>query len=491
MTVAMDAAADGVINGIATAPVMVLDGQTMPAAKVQLQIGKQTATSYSDASGHYQVQMPMREGTYQVKVKAQDVRGKVETAAMTSQMGDAVLAWEATTVEVVRNDIGNVGLASRTLAMVSGAVYDAVNDVERTGSVYKFDVQAPAGASASAAAAEAAYAVLSGLDPAMLPLLEVIMAQSTAALGDGPAVRAGLQVGLEVGQDMLAWRANDGSAQDVPYTPGTAPGAWRPTPPTYEVAWGPNWGQVNTFGVTSSISNFQPPPPPALNSAAYAAAYDQVKSLGAINSKTRTPYQTQTGVFWSYDALSTGTPVVHFQEIAEEVALQRHDTMTQNARMFGLVDVAMGDAGIAAWTAKYTYNRWRPITAIQLASTDGNSATTADATWQPLGSPGGPGQPNFTPPFPSYVSGHATFGGALFSTLADFYGTDKVHFTLTSDQLPGVTRSYSSFTQASLENAGSRIDLGLHFSFDETAGMAVGTKIAQDIYANDMTVNPR
>jgi membrane-associated phospholipid phosphatase len=168
-----------------------------------------------------------------------------------------------------------------------------------------------------------------------------------------------------------------------------------------------------------------------------------------------------------------------------------HNNLTQDARMFGLVNLAMGDAGIAAWNAKYTYNRWRPITAIRLANTDGNPATVADPTWTPLGSPGNPGQPSFTPPFPSYVSGHATFGSALFTTLADFYGTNNVHFTLTSDELPGVTRSYTSFSQASYENAMSRIYLGLHFWFDESAGMTVGKAIATNVFDNDLTSSPK
>ena len=163
--------------------------------------------------------------------------------------------------------------------------------------------------------------------------------------------------------------------------------------------------------------------------------------------------------------------------------------MIQNARMFGLVNVAMGDAGIAAWTAKYTYNLWRPITAIRLADTDGNPATVADPTWTPLGAPGAPGTPSFTPPFPAYVSGHATFGSALFTVLAEFYGTDNVHFTIGSDELPGVTRSYSSFSQASMENGWSRIYLGLHYWFDETNGFALGASIAKDVVANVMTAN--
>ena len=234
---------------------------------------------------------------------------------------------------------------------------------------------------------------------------------------------------------------------------------------------------------------FLAPPPPALNSPAYAAALNQVESLGALNSTTRTADETQIGIFWSYDTVAMGTPIIRFEEVAESIALQMHNSMTQNARMFGLVNLAMGDAGIAAWDTKYTYNRWRPITAIPLADTDGNPATVADPTWTPLGSPNDPGQPSFTPPFPSYVSGHATFGSALFTTLAKFYGTNKVHFTLTSDLLPGVTRSYTSFSQASYENAISRIYLGIHFWFDETAGIKMGRQIANNVFSNVLTTN--
>jgi hypothetical protein len=322
----------------------------------------------------------------------------------------------------------------------------------------------------------------------MQPLLDATLAQSLATVPSQSARDEGVQVGQQVGQGILAWRANDGSSAIVPYVPGTAPGQWRPTPPTYQAAWGPEWGQVNTFAITKPASDFVAPPPPALSSPAYAKAFNQAKSVGALNSTTRTPDQTQIGIFWSYDTPAMGTPVIHYEQIAETIALQKHNSMTQNARLFGLVNLAMGDAGIAAWDTKYIYNRWRPITAIPLAGEDNNPATVADPTWQPLGSPNDPGQPSFTPPFPSYVSGHATFGQALFSTLTDFYHTNQIHFTLTSDVLPGVTRSYNSFSQASRENAISRIYLGIHFWFDETAGMTMGREVATNVFTNVMTV---
>jgi hypothetical protein len=452
-----------------------------------MHLGHTTMMGHSTASGHYQFKVREPAGTYVVKIKARDRAGQVSQAAMSVTKGDAVVAWIDTMIQVIKDDPANVGLASRTMAMVSGAVYDAVNDITHTGSVYKFDVHAPKGASPSAAASEAACTVLSSLDPSMQSLLDARLAQSLAAEPSASAAAAGVQVGRQVAQDMIAWRANDGSAAVVPYVPGTAPGQWRPTPPTYQVAWGPEWGQVEPFAIAKPASDFLAPPPPALNSPAYAAALNQVESLGALNSTTRTPDETQIAVFWSYDTPAMGTPVVRYEQVAETIALQKHNSLTQNARMFGLVNLVMVDAGIAAWDTKYVYNRWRPITAIPLADTDGNPATVADPTWTPLGSPGDPGQPNFTPPFPSYVSGHATFGNALFTTLADFYHTNDVHFTLTSDLLPGVTRSYTSFSQASYENAISRIYLGIHFWFDETVGIKMGRQIAQNVFTNVLT----
>jgi membrane-associated phospholipid phosphatase len=360
-------------------------------------------------------------------------------------------------------------------------VYDAVNDIERTHAVFKVDVKAPRWASPVAAASEAAYTVLSSLDPSSAPLLDATMAQSLAAVPAGPARAAGVAVGRKVAEGILSWRAKDGSAAVVPYVPGTAPGQWRPTPPDHTVAWGPEWGQVAPFAIAST-SAFLPPPPPALTSAAYAAALNQVQSLGAQNSTTRTPDETQAAIFWSYDWPSTGTPPVFYNQIVETIALQQQNTLAQDARLFGLVNVAMGDAAIVAWNAKYIYNFWRPITAIRLADTDGNPATAADPTWTPLGSLGAPGQPSYTPPFPAYVSGHATFGGAVFTVLANFYGTDRIPFTIGSGMMPGITRSFNSFSAAALENAWSRVWLGVHFAFDATEGLATGDAVGQAVF---------
>jgi hypothetical protein len=181
--------------------------------------------------------------------------------------------------------------------------------------------------------------------------------------------------------------------------------------------------------------------------------------------------------------------MVMFNEIAQSVALQKHNTLVENARMFALMNLAMGDAGIAAWDTKYIYDFWRPVTAIRQADTDGNDATTADANWTPLGMPGAP-LPNMTPPFPAYISGHSTFGAAAFKVLADFYGTDKVHFVVKSDELPGVTRTFDRFSDAAAENGMSRIYLGVHWSFDNEQGTKAGGAIGEYVFDHALRRRP-
>jgi hypothetical protein len=257
-------------------------------------------------------------------------------------------------------------------------------------------------------------------------------------------------------------------------------------------AWGPGWGLVDTFALISG-DQFLPPHPPAMTSAQYAASFNEVKALGGdgVNTPTsRTPEQTQIGNFWAYDRPGTGTPPALYNQVAQVIAANHNNTPVENARLFALVNLAQADAGITSWDCKYKEDLWRPITAIRRAGDDGNADTEADATWTPLGAPGnGSTIPNFTPPFPAYVSGHATFGAAAFRAVARFYGTDTMNFTLNSDELPGVTRSFTSLTQAAAENARSRIYLGIHWNFDDVEGRGLGVKVGDWVF--DHVARPR
>jgi hypothetical protein len=293
-----------------------------------------------------------------------------------------------------------------------------------------------------------------------------------------------------VARAILRLRQGDGSERNPSYSPATDPGHWGPDPlNSGQKALGAGWGQVRPFALASG-AQFRAAPPPALTSAEYAAAFDEVKQLGGDGIQTptnRTPEQTQIGLFWGYDGPGLGTPPRLYNQAVRTIALAQGNSVVRDARLFALVNIAMADAGIAAWDTKYTYDFWRPVAAIRAAGSDNNPTTVADPSWTPLGAPGDGIVPDFTPPFPAYTSGHATFGAAAFQVLADFYGRDDINFTLTSDEFDGVrrprvTRSYTSFSQAAEENGASRIYLGIHWPFDNTAGQAQGRSIADYVF---------
>ena len=217
----------------------------------------------------------------------------------------------------------------------------------------------------------------------------------------------------------------------------------------------------------ATSSQFRPPGPSALSSARYAADVNEVKQMGAATNSTRTADQTQIALFWA-DGAGTETPPGHWNSIAQDVAAAKGNTLEENARLFALLNLAMADAAICAWDAKYSFNFWRPVTAIRHADTDGNPATEPDRNWSSL---------IVTPPFPDYVSGHSTFSGAAATVLAIYYGTDQVSFTSSSDFLPGVHRSFNSFSAAAAEAAVSRLYGGIHFRFANEDGLHGGLAI--------------
>ena len=386
---------------------------------------------------------------------------------------DVVIDWNSTALQAIKVDKTPPPKASRALAILHVAIYDSVNGQTRTHEPYLVAGRAPRIASAEAAVSAAGRKVLVALYPAQQAAFDAAYATAIALIPDGPGKQAGIAWGENVARKILAARANDGADATVPYVVGTDPGDWQPTPPLFAPALLPQWPFVKPFAMTSG-AQFQPPPPPSLTSAMYAYDFSVVKELGELNSSKRTADQTAIARFWA-DGAGTVTPPGHWNVIARQVALQRATTLAQNARLFALLNIAEADAAICAWDAKYADNFWRPITAIRAAGTDGNPATDPDPAWAPLLT---------TPPFPEYVSGHSTFSGAAATVLADFFGSDLIPFSTTSEDLAGVTRSFASFWEAAEEAGLSRILGGIHFQSGNHLGLQSGARLGAYVTAN-------
>jgi hypothetical protein len=447
---------------------------------------------------------------------------------------DIVTDWNATFRHIAQDDgnnainLANPGWSTRAAAMANGAIYDVFQSFNHMNFPFLVNTSAPSGASLEAAVDQAAYEVLACAYPHEHAILSADYVARLDQVSDSPAKTLGMQFGHSIASAYIATRENDHARDSTPYTPGTLPGQWRPDPfhPTQQ-AWGPAWGSVTTFAIGSTAPFVNAlTPPPALNSPEYTAAFNQVKSYGVLNSTTRTADETQMGLFWGYDRATMGPPPVLFDRNLDDIAKQVGNTPAQNARMFAMASVAMADAAIAAWDAKFTKNYWRPVTAIHEAGNDGssyddgNSNTVGDVNWRPLGAPGP--DPNstaddFTPPFPSWTSGHATMGSAVYKSLELFFGTNNFSvaaaknglnsdgtFTLNSAEfgangVAGMTRQFSTFTQTGLpadldigsenspegENTLSRLYLGVHWIFDQRDGMTLGRSIADYVFAHN------
>jgi hypothetical protein len=405
------------------------------------------------------------------------------------------------------------GRSSRAMAIVHIAIFDTVNAIAGGYRSYTGLAPAPFGTSMNAAIAQAAHDTLVALFPSQIPGFNEALAADLDQIPDGRWKANGITLGRRAAAAILALRANDGSQHAEPrvgveFLTSNEPGKWRQDPISkIPLALGAYWNGVKPF-VLKTADQFRVPPPPRLDSSEYAAAFNEVKTLGGdgiVTPTERTAEQTQIGIYRAYDGTpSLCAPPRLYNQIALEIA-SRRTNVVDIARLLALINVAMADAGIAIWESKYAYNYWRPITGILEADEgtgptgggDGNPATTGDPTYSPLGAPASNlTGPNFTPPFPAYPSGHAGFGGALFETVRNFYGTDRISFSFVSDEFNGVTldnngntrplvsRSFSSLSQAEEENGQSRIYLGIHWEFDKTEGIAQGRRVADYVFKN-------
>ena len=383
-------------------------------------------------------------------------------AAQAGTKPDQVIQWNQSLLQV----LGTAGAQpatvhpTRSLAIVQIAVYDAVNAIDRSHRSYLQRIPAPRSASPGAAAAAAAHDAMLALFPSQKSVIDAKLADSLSQLGSGWRVQQGLEVGEQAAKQILAARADDGSTATPPvFTPGSGAGEYQLTPPNFQQPVFTHWANVKTFALRAA-DQFRPPPPPAVGSPRYNASFNEVKAFGELGSIVRSPDQTEQAKFWSPSVQSL------WNQIAETAGMSFHDSLAQNARLFALLDTSLADDVIAFYDAKYAYHFWRPVTAIRAAGT---------ADWTPLLT---------TPLDPSYPGAHAVISGSAAAVLRQFFGTDRLDFSLGSSGTPGVTRSFQSFSQAADEASESRIFAGAHFRFDLTAGAALGDQIADFVFDN-------
>jgi len=356
---------------------------------------------------------------------------------------------------------------ARSFAMVQGAVYDAVNAI--AGTPYEPYLVAPRtrpGDSTPAAVATAAYQVLLSILPAQADALRAQYDQSLAAVPDGPGERGGIAVGAAAAAAMIESRVDDGAFSDATWRVGTEPGQWRPTPPDF-LQVGAWYATLKPF-VIRDPGKFRTPGPPALTSAAYARDLNEVKAVGSATSTVRTPDQTDAAIWWDDYRMVEWA-------IKRQLATNHRLSSLQTARMFAMVDIAAADTLIACYQEKKFWSFWRPVTAIPLADTDGNPATTADPHWTPL---------RITAPSTEYPSGHACYTTSFATTLRQFFGRDNLTFSAHSAD-SGTTRHFDSLAEATAELLAARVWAGVHYRTAVVDGEQLARVVTRDVLSQE------
>jgi hypothetical protein len=350
--------------------------------------------------------------------------------------------------------------ATRTMAMVHTAMFDAVNSIEQRYAPYRVKEVAPAGSSSEAAGVAAAHAVLTKLFPDQKAAIDASYADSLARIRDDSGKASGIAAGERVAREILALRAGDGADAPGNYRPRTTPGEYVATP----LPVASQWGSVTPWVIERS-SQFRPAPPPPMTSVEWAKDYNEIKEVGGKKSTLRTHEQTDIARFW------TITGPQSWDLIVRQLAAAPGRTLSENARLFALVEIATADAYIAVFDAKYTFNFWRPITAIRNGDIDGNDATVREPDWEPLVE---------TPLHPEYPCAHCITSAAAAAVLRSEFGEGSIPVvTMTSPTAPGVERKWTTIQQWADEVSEARICGGLHYRNSTVVGKSMGRQIGE------------
>ncbi len=375
----------------------------------------------------------------------------------------AVRDWNALATDTISAHVGATRPSGQAViwhGFVSAAVYNAVVGIQGRYAPYKWRARGPSTASPEAAAVTAAHRVLLTYFPASQAPLDTAYAASLARIPDGTAKRQGVAFGERAAGHLVALREGDGRFAPVEFTAAPAPGVWRPTPPAHQPFIDPWLGRLRPM-LLASPSQFRPGGPPALPSARYARDVNEVKSMGARTGSPRTARQTETALFFG------GNLTVQLQSAFRDHSARHHLDIAETARLFAAANASATDAVVTAWDAKLHYGFWRPVTAVQLAGTDGNPATEADPQWQPL---------LVTPPHPDYLSGHTTVTGAVVRTLTGILGTPHLDLTFSSEAT-GTTRHYDRAARLNGDMIDARVWGGIHFRTADIDGCEAGSRI--------------
>lgn len=410
--------------------------------------------------------------------------GKEGNGGQHSFSPEMVLLWNGATEEATNRAAAGIPPMpeARIFAIVFISMHDALNNIIPKYKTYAYHSQIPhSDANPDAAVAQAAHDAIIGLLPPAAPYADSLLQVSLQSVPDGPGKNLGIQLGKNAAQAILALRANDGSATaQIPYVQGTLPGQYRATPP-FDVAGPmqgfvavPGWGQVMPFSMKSG-SQFRIVPDYEVNSADYSKDYNEVKSYGAAVNSKRTADQTQIGLFFLENVCSV------FNRVAKNLAIENNLDAWKAARLFAILQIGQADDNIGCFESKFYYNFWRPITGVRLGDSDGNTGTKGDPAWDVLAP--------ITPPIPDYPSNHASNGGAAAEILKDYFGKDNVTIDMTTTSLPGITRTYNSFSLAARDNSLSRIYAGYHFRNAAMKGEEQGYKIGKWVFDHELKEN--